>query len=105
MMKTYPVGNECNKRQKLECFSSKECHDSILKQVYQVCLSLFSISDAISILICHDKLPTRNDLNRLKTLFETNGFRTSLIMSPRHGVSIYRDSCVLSNDECCDLTG
>lgn len=102
-MKTYPVGNECNKRQKLECFSSKECHDSILKQVYQVCLSLFSISDAISILICHDKLPTRNDLNRLKTLFETNGFRTSLIMSPRHCVSIYRDSCVLSNDECCDL--
>lgn len=40
----------------------------------------------------------RNNLSLARKYFDEQGFRTSIIQSPRKGLSIYRDSCVLQND-------
>lgn len=38
---------------------------------------------------------TKNSLEKLQLLFDKHGFRTSVVMSPRPALSIYKDSCIL----------
>lgn len=40
---------------------------------------------------------TKNDLEKVQALFDKHGFRTSVVMSPRPALSIYKDSCTLSS--------
>eukprot|EP00980_Cylindrotheca_fusiformis_P015074 scaffold4157_cov136-Cylindrotheca_fusiformis.AAC.24 len=39
---------------------------------------------------------TRNDIYKLRSILDQHGFRTSIIASPREGLSIYKDSCDLN---------
>ena len=41
---------------------------------------------------------TRNDLARLKTMLDQQGFRTSVVSSPRQALSVHKDSCVIAED-------
>lgn len=40
---------------------------------------------------------TKNNLDKVQALFDQHGFRTSVVMSPRPALSIYKDSCTLSS--------
>ena len=97
--------NDSYKRQKLDCSSTDErLSHSSNQHVFRLCTALFGGSDVINVPTCEGGLTTRDDLNKLKDLFEFLGFRTSVIMSPRKALSIYRDSCILNDDEYSNFT-
>jgi hypothetical protein len=41
---------------------------------------------------------TGNDLDKVRTIFDDHGFRTSIVVSPRSALSVYKDSCVLNGN-------
>ena len=41
----------------------------------------------------------RNNISKLKSLFDDHGFRTSVVSSPREALSIYKDSCTVNDND------
>jgi hypothetical protein len=42
---------------------------------------------------------TGNNLDKVRTIFDDHGFRTSIVISPRPALSVYKDSCFLNGNE------
>ena len=42
---------------------------------------------------------TRNDIQKLRKLFDLHGLRTSVIASPREALSVYKDSCQVDDSD------
>jgi hypothetical protein len=40
-----------------------------------------------------------NDLDKVRTIFDDHGFRTSIVISPRPALSVYKDSCFLNGND------
>jgi hypothetical protein len=42
---------------------------------------------------------TGNDVDKVRTIFDDHGFRTTIVISPRPALSVYKDSCLLNGND------
>ena len=82
-----------------------------LLEILKECLTLFPSFSAPNAFGGFDHLPNslsathksrgniRNNLKKLQNLFNDHNFRTSIVASPREALSIYKDSCILSDSD------
>ena len=79
--------------------------DSVVSSEFKLCQQLLVPTDG------HCTIPTipksliegvgktKNDITRLRNVFDSHGFRTSVIASPREALSVYKDSCHVWEEE------
>lgn len=86
------------KRVKLKAETSEKNSESTLPLGFKACQALLATTPASpvpstpSTLTC---IKTKNDRDKMRTLLDKHGFRTSVVHSPRPALSIYLDSCTL----------
>ena len=86
------------KKAKLESAAQKDCSPPGFK----ACQSLLQTTPASPMPTLPSSLTgtkARDNLDKVKALFDKHGFRTSVVMSPRPALSIYKDSCVLISSD------
>jgi Pyruvate/2-oxoacid:ferredoxin oxidoreductase delta subunit len=90
------------KRAKFEAETPEKNDKNTLPFGFKACQALLATSPASpmpsmpSTLLC---IKTKNDLDKMRTLFDKHGFRTSVVHSPRAALSVYLDSCNLSSSD------
>jgi hypothetical protein len=77
--------------------------DGDLPSAFAVCQKLLGTANDAPVpllpptLVANGK--TRNDLAKFRKIFDDHGFRTSIIISPRPALSIYKESCFLNEND------
>lgn len=90
---TPPDGRPLAKRAKVE---SDE--NGVAPKSFKTCQTLLQTtpsSPTPSLPLTLTATKTKNNVEKVKDLFDKHGFRTSVVTSPRSALSIYKDSCTL----------
>jgi hypothetical protein len=85
---------------------AKLTDDEKLPVGFAACKSLLETSIAAPVAVIPSSLvkdKTLNDANKLRKILDDHGFRTSIVSSPRVGVSIYKDSCCLDETDSTEI--
>ena len=109
-----PSDQPLRKRLKLESAvkatdkNDENQESALLPRAFKICQALLATTSACptpSLPTSLTNITTKNDLEKLRKLFDDHGFRTSVVMSPRPALSIYKDSCKVSSCDTPYLAG
>jgi hypothetical protein len=93
------ANEECEpsvKKPKLAAATDSTKNDDIQWTPLDLCTALLAARISLPVSMKNIE-KCKNSVDKLQTIFDSHGFRTSLIFSPRPALSVYKDSC-FAND-------